>query len=216
MRITKNVFVILLSIAICFAFLGCGARVEKQNAEARAILTKVINKETGFILHNSYIGKATETTFEKCYYPTMSDALNIFTPLGYIFSDFDGDGIDELLVMGFDMYHFLFMKYDGEKVHAYDYKKISAEDVGADGSFITMLSFSDNRKAISRVSFGDNTMNVTYEAYCDENDGEYKLNGKDADKETVEEYFEDWYDSSEKLSWTYTRDYLDVVDQLDD
>ena len=91
----KKLLAIFLCLLMCTVFSGCN-NTEKKNDEAKTVLTKVLNKEENFTVHNVYVDKTTEENLEKFRYPTYSDVLNIFVPAHYTFADFDADGIEEL------------------------------------------------------------------------------------------------------------------------
>ncbi len=189
---------VILCLVMCLSFIGCN-NTEKKNDEAKAILTKVLNKEVSFTVHNAYIDKTTEANLEKFRYPTDSDALNIFVPSNYTFVDFDGDGIEELLIAEIYLRNFLFLRYDDGKVYGYVHKKISGKDVKTDGSFMTYAY--NGYKAISRISFSGNSYEITNQAYLDDSQNKYLLGGKSATKEEVEKYFDDWNENTTKASW---------------
>ena len=94
----KKLLAIFLCLLMCIVFSGCN-NTEKKNDEAKTVLTKVLNKEENFIVHNVYLDQTTEENLGKFHYPTDSDALNVFLPVCYTFADFDADGVDELLMV---------------------------------------------------------------------------------------------------------------------
>lgn len=196
----KRIIALLMSIIICFGFVGCNkGNTEELNSEAKAALTKVLNKEESFTVYNKYIEKTTEETLEKFKYPTYSNALNIFVPSHYTFADFDADGIDELLIIDATLTFFLFLRYDNGKVNGYVHKKISMQDIKTDGSFMTFDY--NGYRAISNISFSGNSYEITHKAYKDDSENKYLLDGKSAQKEEVEEYFDDWNENTTKVSW---------------
>ncbi len=199
----KRLVALLVCIILCVGLFGCGDNTEEKNAEAHAALTKVINKEASFLLMSSAKNTSGEMSLDNCQYIRQNSTYVSFVAFHYLFCDFDRDGIDEMLVADAMLSDFLFFKYDADVVRAYDYRHIDMQGVDAGGSFITILDiFTGNSKAISRVSFVNDAMTVTYEAYMDVETDEYMLNGKAVDKETVEEYIDDWYAGMEKVTWT--------------
>ncbi len=194
----KKIIAIFLCFVFCLGFSGCN-NTEKKNDEAKAVLTKVLNKKESFTVHNVYVDKTTEENLEKFRYPTYSNELNIFVPAHYTFADFDADGIEELLIIDAHLSDFLFLRYDDGKVYGYVHKKISIQDVKTDGSFMTFDY--DGYKAISRISFYGSSYEITNQAYLDDLENKYLLDGKSAQKSEVEEYFENWSKNTTKVSW---------------
>ena len=194
----KKILAIFLCLTMCFGFIGC-SNTEKINDEAKTVLTKVLNKEENFTVHNVYVDKTTEENLEKFRYPTYSNALNIFVPAHYTFADFDADGIEELLIIDAYLSDFLFLRYDNGKVYGYVHKKISIQDVKTDGSFMTFDY--DGYKAISRISFSGSSYKITNRAYLDDSENKYLLEEKPVQKSEVEEYFENWNKNTTKVSW---------------
>lgn len=193
----KKILAVFLCIIMCLGFIGCNNT--GKNNEAKSVLTKVLNNEENFTVHNVYINKTTEENLEKFRYPTYSNALNIFVPAYYTFADFDSDGIEELLIIDSLISDFLFLKYDDGKVYGYVHKKISIQDVKTDGSFMTFDY--NGYKAISRISFSGSSYEITNQAYFDDSKNEYLLDDKSAQKKEVEEYFNSWNNNTTKVSW---------------
>jgi|GEM_PF-1594535 len=199
----KKAFVFFLCLVMCLAFCGCD-HAEKNNDEAKAMLTKVLNKEESFTVHNIYIDKTTEENLEKFRYPTYSNALNIFAPAHYTFADFDADGVEELLIIDSTLSDFLFLRYNDGKVYGYVHRWISAQDVKTDGSFMT---FDHNGyKAISRIAFSGSSYQITNQAYWDDSQSEYYIGETAVQKNEVEEYFENWRQKTTTVSWTNIED----------
>lgn len=194
----KKVLAIFLCLLMCLVFSGCN-NTEKKNDEAKTVLTKVLNKEENFTVHNVYVDKTTEENLERFRYPTYSNALNIFMPTYYTFADFDADEIEELLIIDVSLSDFLFLNYDDGKVYGYVHKKISIQDVKTDGSFMTFDY--DGYKAISRISFSGSSYEITNQAYLDDSENKYLLDEKPVQKSAVEEYFENWNKNTTKVSW---------------
>ena len=194
----KKLLAIFLCLLMCLVFSGCN-NTEKKNDEAKTVLTKVLNKEENFTVHNVYVDKTTEENLEKFRYPTYSNALNIFVPAHYTFADFDADGIEELLIIDTYRSDFLFLRYDNGKVYGYVHKKISIQDVKTDGSFMRFDYY--GCKAISRISFSGSSYKITNQAYFDDSENKYLLDEKPVQKSEVEEYFENWNKNTTKVSW---------------
>ena len=194
----KKSIAIFLSLVMCLAFGGCST-VEKNNDQVKTVLTKVLNQEENFTIHNAYVDKTTEQNLEKFRYPTYSNALNIFVPAHYTFTDFDADGIEELLILDAYLSDFLFLRYDDGKVYGYVHKKISIQDIKTDGSFMTFGN--DGYKAVSRISFSGISYEIKNIAYLDDAQNTYLLEDKSVPKNEVEEYFENWNNNTTKVSW---------------
>ena len=194
----KKVLAIFLCFSICLSLGGCN-NAEKKNEEAKEALTKVLNKEENFIVHNVYLDQTTEENLGKFHYPTDSDALNVFLPVCYTFADFDADGVDELLMVDVLLIDYLFLRYDDGKVYGYVHRRIEGQDVKTDGSFITYSR--DGFKAISRISFSGNSYEITNQAYLDDSKKIYLIDDKSVQKSEVEKYFEDWNKNTTKVSW---------------
>ncbi len=203
----KKILSFILSVVICFGVVGCNKEnsaeqsVEERNIETRAILTAVLNKEKSFIVHNHYINITSEETLEKFRYPTFGSASNIFSPEGYMFVDFDADGIDELLIVDAEIKDFLFLHCEGDEVYGCVHRNISLGGIKTDGSFRIDNLYFEGYEAICNISFDEETSVITNKAYRDEEEGIYLLDEKDAPKEDVEKYFEDWDKNTTSVSW---------------
>lgn len=196
----KRILAGLMCMIFCFGLVGCDKEtIEERNNEAKTVLTSVLNKEKSFTVRNPYIDKTTEETLEKFRFPTYSNALNVFVPGWYTFVDFDADGIEELLIVEAGLTDFLFLRYDGDEVYGYVLKRISIQDVKTDGSFLTFDY--DGFNAISRISFSEDSYEITYKAYKDDSEGTYLLDGQSISQEDVEKVFDDWNQNTTKVTW---------------
>ena len=192
----KKMIAVFICLVIGLSLVGC-KNVEKQNAEARTILTSVLNGERNFTFKSLVWNKTTEENLKRFNVPTVYSARNDFVPVAYMFVDLDSDGVDELIVADGFAILFLILRYDGEMVYGYIVEKIN--EVGADGSFL--INRNNSHSEISRVTFDGLFGNVSPLAYKDDTAEVYQLNWEDAEKEAVEAYFADWDVNTTKMEW---------------
>ena len=203
----KKVLSFILILFICSSVVCCNKEdsakksVEERNAEVRAILTAVLNKEKSFILHNDAINVTSEQILERFWYPTISNVTNYYGAEYYMFVDFDADGIDELLVLDWSLTDYLFLHCEGDDVYGYMHRGIALSGVKPDGRFRIDRLYHDGYEIICNISFDKETAVVENKAYRDEEEGIYLLDGENASKEEVEKYFEDWDKNTSSIHW---------------
>lgn len=171
-----------------------------SNEEARAYLQKVLEKEKDFTYKCLVWGEVTTENFQKFIYNLEHTALLSFLPNWYAYVDFDSDGIDELLITNLAGGQCLVLRYDGEKAIGYIIEYLSG--VKTDG---TLLIGMDNEKgscSISKISFDGLDYEITDLAYKDASENLYQLDQKPASKDEVENYFDNWNESTTDVSWT--------------
>lgn len=194
----KNLIAVFICLVMCFSFVGCN-NSEKQNDEAKEVLQKVLSKEQSFTVKSLVFDKVTEENLEKFSFPTEANAINAFVPQGYVYVDFDSDGIEELLIVDATLRFFLILRYDNENVNGYILENISLQDIKTDGSFSMVIYKSYT--TVSRVTFDGLDCKVSNLAYKDDLANTYQLNKKSATKDEVEKYFDDWNENTTKISW---------------
>ena len=187
-----------MCLVLCLSFVGCN-NTEKQNEEAKETLQRVLEKEHSFTYKCLVFDKVTEESLEKFSFPTESNAINAFVPQGYTYIDFDSDGIEELLIVDVTLKYFLILRYDDKNVNGYILENINLQDVKTDGSF-SIVRY-NSYTTISKVSFDGYDCEVTNIAYKNYSSNTYQLNEKSATKDEVEQYFDDWYENTTKISW---------------
>ena len=202
----KKVLSILLCAVLCLSFTACKS-VKKQNEEAKSALMSVWNKESSFSIKNSYTEKTTEESFEKYRFPTVSSAYNAFVPWGYLFTDFDGDGIEEMLVVSAELKFFIILRYDAEAVRGYMLDRINLQSVKTDGtfSFGPFAGQDYDYKTVCRVSFEGDGYKLSYLALINDAKGEYLLNDKSAKKKEIEKYISEWDKNTTKVEWFFNK-----------
>ena len=194
----KKIIAIFMCLVLCLSFVGCN-NTEKQNEEAKETLQRVLEKEHSFTYKCLVFDKVTEESLEKFSFPTESNAINAFVPQGYTYIDFDSDGIEELLIVDVTLKYFLILRYDDKNVNGYILENINLQDVKTDGSF-SIVRY-NSYTTISKVSFDGYDCEVTNIAYKNYSSNTYQLNEKSATKDEVEQYFDDWYENTTKISW---------------
>ena len=186
-------------LSLCFAFVGCG-NSDKQNQEAKEILTKVLQYKQTFTAKTSVISdKTTEQTLDKYHFQTVDNAYDVFVPEQYAFVDMDNDNIDELVIFDSMMNYYLVLHYENEKVNGYRIDVRSLIDLRTDGSFMTNSAAGIN--SISNMCFDGSECKVIDKALANDYDQEYFIDGKKTDQKTSKKYFDDWYENTTKISW---------------
>jgi len=173
------------------------------NEKTREVLQKVLDNEQSFTIKSLVFDRYTEENLEKFSFATEGSAVHPFLPRGYTYVDLDSDGIDELVVFSASLDYYLILRYGGEKVYGYLVGFRSLMDLKTDGSFMTSSGAGLN--TVSNLSFQDTYYGTSFViadvAYQDDMNGVYLLNGKAAQKEKVEAYFENWERDSRGVSW---------------
>lgn len=204
----KKLLAIFLCLLMCLVFSGCN-NTEKKNDEAKTVLTKVLNKEENFTVHNVYVDKTTEENLEEFRYPTYSNALNIFVPSYYTFADFDSDGIEELLMVDATLSYFLILRYDGEKAVGYMVDdNIDLQNVKTNGTFLTVsYIFDDNFKItgkdfhVCEIEFNGLDYRVNTLASQNHEDNIYTIGKQSTTKDEVEVYIDNWKNNTTQIEW---------------
>ncbi len=194
----KKLLAVFMCLILCLFFVGCN-NTEKQNEESKEILQKVLEKEQSFTYKCMIFDKVSEESLEKFSFPTEANAINAFVPQGYVYLDFDSDGIEELLIVDATLNFFLILRYDNEKVNGYILDDIDLQGIKTDGSF-SIVRY-NSYTTVSKVSFDGYDCNVTNLAYKDDASSTYQLNEKSATKDEVEKYFDDWNENTTEISW---------------
>ena len=195
----KRFSTILICLSLCFAFVGCG-NSDKQNQEAKEILTKVLQYKQTFTAKTSVISdKTTEQTLDKYHFQTVDNAYDVFVPEQYAFVDMDNDNIDELVIFDSMMNYYLVLHYENEKVNGYRIDVRSLIDLRTDGSFMTSSGAGIN--SISNMCFDGSECKVIDKALANDYDQEYFIDGKKTDQKTSKKYFDDWNENTTKISW---------------
>ena len=216
----KKVIAVFMCFLLCLFPMGCNdakdrqtdtekqhVDIEKQNAKAKEALQKVLNKEQNFTFKSLVFDKVTEENLEKFSFPTQGNAMNSFLPQGYIYVDFDSDGIDELLIVDMTLHFFLILRYDDENVNGYILQSLSLQGIKTDGSFLDIwYSHTEDQQlstgyAVSRVEFDGLDCTVIQLAYKEDATDTYQLKGKPARKAEVDKYFDDWNANTTKMDW---------------
>lgn len=194
----KRIAALMILFIMLVAFGGCSAKenLEQQNTQVQAILNEVLNVERPFITEDSE-----EVMMDSYYFIPSYEGTRLFVPLGYNFVDLDQDGIDEMVLLEGLRNDFLILHYDGQSVYSY-YHENNTVEMKTDGSFLSKDTSKES--AISTATFENNEFTITDIAYMNEEENIYRLNGKNADKEEVEAYFDDWRERTTDVVWKST------------
>ena len=195
----KRIAAMMILFIMLVAFGGCSAKenLEQQNAQVQAILNEVLNVERPFITEDSE-----EVMMDSYYFTPLYEGSRLFIPLYSAFVDLDQDGLDEMVLLEGLTYDFLILHYDGQSVYGYYRDNNNTFEIKTDGTFSREITSTES--AISTVTFENNEFAVKDIAYMNEEENIYRLNGKNADKEKVEAYFDDWRERTTDLMWTDT------------
>ena len=195
----KKYIAIFLCLVLCVCSVGC-KKPATNNEEAKTALLKVLNKEADFTFKSLVNESTSQENLTKFTFSTVYSALNRFSPMRYMFVNFDADGVEELLIAGSDFVFCLMLRYDGGTVYGNIIEYISYDYVSTDGSFLTK-SLEGTRRQICKVSFDGPNCNLETLAYINENTKTYQVDYQDVSKADAEAYFEKWDKETEKLTW---------------
>jgi len=116
----KKRLVLFLCLLFCLSLAACGdaepaSQTQSPNGVAKAALTEVLNYEQTFAFKNMF-ERVTEETLDKFEFSLPYQSLYVFTPMAYVFTDRDADGIEELLVQDARNFCMLTLDYEDGKV----------------------------------------------------------------------------------------------------
>ena len=199
----------LLSVfLICITVLTMGACSSKDEDE-NSLLKAVLNGEKTFITEKG------EAVFLKNYavgHGKLATPLYA-NPTEFVFVDFDGDKIDELVInISTDYGAYLILRRDGLDVYGYEFGVRSLISLKTDGSFIGSNGASSNYYC--RLTFEDNKANVVYTAIKDSNMNRFELDGKECSVEELNEYINDW-ELKESVKWINYKIYTENTSKED-
>lgn len=180
---------------------------ENATEEIKEVLQKVLNQEQNFIFKSLVYDNVSEENLNNFFFSTEANVKNAFIPQEYAYVDFNSDNVDEMVILSAKLDYFLTLHYDAETVYGYVIPQRSLIDLKTDGSFMTSSGAGIN--TISTLTFADASFEIEDKAYQDVLNNKYQLDGKDSNKETVEDYFKNWEKSTSDVSWEsleYTND----------
>ncbi len=195
----KKCIVIVMIFAVCLSIAGCKTKAAK-NQEAKAALQKVLDKEADFTYKNLVNASTSQENLKKFTFSTVYSALEVFSPTRYMFADFDGNGVEELLIASADLQYCLLLHYEDGTVYGNILDFISHKHIGTDGSFL-IEAFTGSKRQLCKVSFDGPNCNLKILAYISAYSETYQVNYKDVSKAEAEAYIDKWDQNTEKYSW---------------
>jgi len=144
----------------------------------------------------TFINESGETVYYKNHKPFNSiDAI----PEKYALIDFDNDGKDELIVhvtSNIGVYT-IFHIYN-KKVYAFDFWERELIDLKSDGTFVQSSGAGLNHYVT--LCFEKDKYNIVEQAYADDTNKQYRMNGVSSTIEIVNKYIDDFYNKPD-VSW---------------
>lgn len=197
----KRQICILLVLVLSLLPCGCAGDNQVANAQAHNLLQKVLSGEQSFTVYNEATDRTYKADLTDFRYPTDSNALNAFTASHYTFADFDGNGIEDLLVMDISLQYSYLFHCEGNIVYCCVHQGIEPKGVKTDGTLQKVRHLA-GEKAILSLSFSGTECTAYEHAYYNEKQEQYRIGGKTTTKQSAEQYFKDWEEDTETVSWT--------------
>ena len=197
----KRQICILLVLVLSLLPCGCAGDNQVTNAQAHDLLQKVLSGEQSFTVYNEALGRTYQANLTDFSYPTANDALNGFVPAHYTFADFDGNGVEDLMVLDIRFLYSLFFHCEGDAVYCYVHKDVEPKYVKTDGTLQTIQHLSGDKTILS-LSFSGTGCTVYEHAYYNEKTDTYRIDGKAATKQSADQYFKEWDEETPTVSWT--------------
>lgn len=195
----KKYVAIVLCLALCLTFVGC-RKTEKNNKQAKAALQKVLDEEADFTFKSLINESTTQENLTKFTFSTVYSAMERFVPTRYMYADFDGDEVEELLIAASGLQFCLMLHYEDGTVYGNILDYISHKYIGKDGSFL-IESFGGDKRQLCTISFDGPNCKLETLAYISEYAKTYQVDYKDVSKSEAEAYIEKWDEETEKLTW---------------
>lgn len=158
-----------------------------KNPEIDAQFLSVLNSEAPFISEDG------KSVLLKNYSYGNNGATEVYyaVPQEYAVVDLDGDGTNEVVVdiTSSQTDYMVFHKYNNS-IYGFLIGRRSLQDIKKDGSFCG--SSGAGLIVYSKMEFNKNTYKVIDEAYEDNYNGIYKIDGKEVTKEAIDKYKVEW------------------------
>ena len=166
---------------------GCINRVSTDD-----LLVDVLNNK------HTFIDESNQQIYLKDYKFRENKDIEIM-PKKYALIDFDKDGTNELVVYVSQNYgaYMIFHMHD-EKIYGFEFLERAMIDLKTDGVFVQSDGAGIN--AYSRLSFNKNKYQVSEDAYSNEMDNIYRVNGEKSTREQVNAYTQS-FDKKESVAW---------------
>lgn len=180
----KKLISVLFVLLIIFSASAC----EKDSSNID--LMSILKNEQKFIAENGEEVYLKDYKYAEEYYAT---------PSRYALVDFDGDGINELVVdISLNGGIYLVFHNDGSNIYGFQFFSKELQNIKVDGSF------SQSGAAVSnyytRITFDGDDYEITNVAVCDEYISKYEIDGKECSIEEIDEYIENWQ-QKEDVNW---------------
>ncbi len=176
---------IVLSVVVAVCFL-----TNPASSNNKALLS-VLNNE------KSFINESGEEVYLKDYKVENSAYV---APEKYALLDLDGDKKDELVLYDNSDYgaYIVFHIFE-DKVYAFNFGERHLMFLKEDGTFIQSGGAGLHKYAT--LSFKNNTYIINEEAYIDDTNNEYRINGVSSTQEKAKEYEHNFHENKRGVSW---------------
>jgi len=184
----KKMTILVLTILILSAiFSGCANKNSTDD-----LLLNILNNE------QTFIDESNQNVYLKDYKLKENKDITII-PQKYVLIDFDNDGINELVVYVSENYgaYIIFHMYD-ENIYGFEFMEREIIDLKIDGSFIQSEGAGIN--SYSRLSFNKNKNEILEEAYLNETNNVYRINGEKTTVENAYKYKQE-FSKKENVNW---------------
>ena len=182
---------LLLVYIFTMIVLIVGCENNKQTLTELSI-TDIINNKITFITENG------NSVYLKDYrLPNLYEDLYLI-PEKYVFVDLDGDNVQELVLYVPNVGRYIVLNRKKKDIYAFEFVERALISLKIDGSFIQSEGAGIN--SYSRLSFLKNKYEVLEEAYSNDMDNVYRINGKNVNSEKVKNYSQE-FEKIESVNW---------------
>lgn len=182
---------LLLVYIFTMIVLIVGCENNKQTLTELSI-TDIINNKITFITENG-----NSVYFKDYRLPNLYEDLYLI-PEKYVFVDLDGDNVQELVLYVPNVGRYIVFYRDKKDIYAFEFVERALISLKIDGSFIQSEGAGIN--SYSRLSFLKNKYEVLEEAYSNDMDNVYRINGKNVNSEKVKNYSQE-FEKIESVNW---------------
>lgn len=182
---------LLLVYIFTMIVLIVGCENNKQTLTELSI-TDIINNKITFITENG------NSVYLKDYrLPNLYEDLYLI-PEKYVFVDFDGDNVQELVLHAPNVGRYIVFHRKEKDIYAFEFVERVLISLKIDGSFIQSEGAGIN--AYARLTFDENGYDIFEEAYSNDIDNVYEINEKESTSEKVNNYKQK-YEKKESVNW---------------
>ncbi len=105
---------------------------EALKPDVQSVFMQVLCNERSFSYTCMVYGETTQEYLDKFGFSTLYSAKNAFVPQSYVLTDWDSDGVEDLLVLDARLQFILFLRYDGVQVYGTILENFNLQELSVD------------------------------------------------------------------------------------